>query len=149
MLGRVEVQWAGVWGGVCSSRTYPNQAWWNNATARVACRAAGYWGGAAFQPPSPEQLLPPNVPDAAQQRLLQPQWLRYAQCSGEEASLGSCRGPPLNSTGNAGSNSNTACTGADAVFAICSLTPPPGDARSSKEGREGRGLAMGRGGVLA
>ena len=124
VLGRVEVQWAGVWGGVCSSRAYPDQAWWNNATARVACRAAGYWGGAAFQPPSPEQLLPPNVPDAAQQRLLQPQWLRYAQCSGEEESLGSCRGPPLNSTGIAGSNSSTACTGADAVFAICSLTPP-------------------------
>ncbi|KAG2424398.1 hypothetical protein HXX76_014607 [Chlamydomonas incerta] len=124
VLGRVEVQWAGVWGGVCSSREFAGQAWWNNATARVACRAAGYWGGVAYQPPSPEQLLPPDVADAKQQRLLQPQWLRYAQCAGEEASFGSCRGPRLNSTGNDGGNPKTACTGADAVFAICSLTPP-------------------------
>ncbi|KAG2451596.1 hypothetical protein HYH02_004191 [Chlamydomonas schloesseri] len=127
VMGRVEVQWAGMWGGACSSRNYsPNQAWWNNATARVACRAAGYWGGAAYQPRYPDQLLPPGVADAAQQRLLQPQWLRYAQCSGEEASFGACRGPPLNSTGNDGGDPNTACTGADAVFAICSLTPPVG-----------------------
>ncbi|KAG2433819.1 hypothetical protein HXX76_008176 [Chlamydomonas incerta] len=127
VLGRVEVQWAGVWGGVCSSRLYGAQAWWNNAAARVACRAAGYWGGAAYQPNYPEQLLPAGVADAKEQRLLQPQWLRYAQCAGEEASLGSCRGPPLNSTGNDGGDPNTACTDADAVFASCYLTPPAGE----------------------
>ncbi|KAG2451592.1 hypothetical protein HYH02_004187 [Chlamydomonas schloesseri] len=123
VMGRVEVQWAGVWGGACSIRDtrFGGIAWWNNATAQVACRAAGYWGGAAYQPRYPDQLLPPGVADAAQQRLLQPQWLRYAQCSGEEASFGACRGPPLNSTAGIG---GVACTGTDAVFAICSLTPP-------------------------
>ncbi len=93
-VGRVEVQWAGQWGGVCSYVLSSLVNWWSNATAPVVCRALGYpdgaaidtSGGGAFRPLLPSQ----------QAAARQPQWLQYLQCRGDEPHLGACRGRPIN-----------------------------------------------------
>ena len=91
--GRVEVQWGGVWGGVCSSNNYGQWNWWRDQHAQVVCRQLGYPAdGHAYTVGTVNPLLPASAPAD------QPQFINYLQCNGTEPGLGACRGRATNGT---------------------------------------------------
>ena len=109
--GRLEVQWGGVWGGVCSTTRTGTWDWWADQHAQVVCRQLGYADGHAYRVGSRKALLPGPPPAD------QPQFITYVQCNGSEPGLGACRGLPINQTRIAPSNGG--CRPEDAVQVAC------------------------------
>ena len=109
--GRLEVQWGGVWGGVCSSPGSTFSNWWRDTHAQVVCRQLGYPDGHAFVVGTNTSSLLPDPPPADQ-----PQFITYVQCNGSEPGLGACRGLPINGT-------YSSCGPANAVSVACYSQP--------------------------
>ena len=91
--GRLEVQWGGVWGGVCSTTALATFDWWRDTHAQVVCRQLGYPDGHAYRVRTVNALLPGPPPAD------QPQFITYLQCNGSEPGLGACLGSAPNGTG--------------------------------------------------
>ena len=111
--GRLEVQWGGVWGGVCSTTRTGTWDWWADQHAQVVCRQLGYADGHAYRVGSRNALIPGPPPAD------QPQFITFAQCNGSEPGLGACRGVPINGSAPPG-----ACNSPDfAVHVACYSQP--------------------------
>ena len=113
-VGRLEVQWGGVWGGVCSNTGIATYSWWRDAHAQVVCRQLGYPAdGHAYAIGTRNSLLPASAPAD------QPQFVNYLQCNGSEPGLGWCRGYPIN-----GSVTPGACNSSDFAVQVACYSQP-------------------------